>query len=108
MKSLASSSVPMSKKSLEEELTRLIDTKSAPKDVYHNHSFCQPLFIAETLEQHDQFQIIVDKYLNESKGKAKKLDQYRQHVESIKSGQIIICSLRLPSPYRLADEFFDY
>jgi len=83
MKSLASSSVPMSKKSLEEELTRLIGTKSAPKDVYHNHSFCQPLFIAETLEQHDQFQIIVDRYFNESKGKAKKLDQYRKHVESI-------------------------
>ena len=83
MKSLASSSVPMSKKSLEEELTRLIHTKSAPKDLYHNHSFCQPLFIAETLEQYDQFQIIVDKYFNESRGKAKKLDQYRKHVESI-------------------------
>mgnify|MGYP001455916648 CR=1 FL=1 len=85
MKSLASSSssVPMSKKSLEEEITRLIHTKSAPKDLYHNHSFCQPLFIAETLEQFDQFQIIVDKYFNESRGKAKKLDQYRKHVESI-------------------------
>lgn len=83
MKSLASSSVPMSKKSIEEELTRLIHTKSAPKDLYHNHSFCQPLFIAETLEQYDQFQIIVDKYFNESRGKAKKLVQYRKHVESI-------------------------
>ena len=83
MKSLASSSVPMSKKSLEEELTRLIHMKSAPKDLYHNHSFCQPLFIAETLEQYDQFQIIVDKYFNESKGKAKKLGQYRKHVEII-------------------------
>lgn len=83
MKSLASSSVPMSKKSLEEELSRLIHKKSAPKDLYHNQSFCQPLFIAEILEQHDQFQIIVDKYLNESKGRAKKLDQYRKHVESI-------------------------
>lgn len=83
MKSLAPSSVPMSKKSLEEELTRLIHAKSAPKDLYHNHSFCQPLFIAETLEQHDQFQSIVDRYFNESRGKAKKLDQYRKHVESI-------------------------
>ena len=85
MKSLASSSssVPMSKKSLEEEITRLIHTKSAPKDLYHNHSFCQPLFIAETLGQFDEFQIIVDKYFNESRGKAKKLDQYRKHVESI-------------------------
>jgi len=33
--------------------------------------------------------------------------QSKQQIR-IKSGQIIICSLRLPSPYRLADESSDY
>lgn len=83
MVSLASSSVPISKESIQSELTRMIDNKDAPKDFYKTHSFCQPLSLAEGYEHRDAFDDLVEHFFIASKGNAKKLDQYRRHVELI-------------------------
>ena len=83
MVSLAPSSVPMSKESLQSELTRMIDSSELPKDSYKTHAFCQPLSLADDCEQRGAFDSLVEHYFVESKGNAKKLGQYRRHIELI-------------------------